>query len=196
MAYFDRNKLVAAAHANPAESINHWLLSEHVGPYFAYECVQNFYETTTCIITMNDWVEEEQDLKRFLSKDSYGFDFVPSKLVRYFQFDLISHDDEGSFELEDWDHQKKFKQRARKLLALTRTGLRIFFTINFAPFHGEVRRLMGLILHLKVLVPLLYQFKEAQIGFQVVLSKKDCYTSAWDVEAVGSPRRGCDVTYL
>jgi hypothetical protein len=167
MSYFDDNKIAAATAANSANSLNHWLLGEHVGPHFAYECVQSFYETTT--FTIGGY--SKHDLAKFLSKDCFGFDLVPSKLVRYFHFDFVC-DDNDEFDFESYKKKllKVFKKRAHDLSALTRPGTKISFTINFIPSHGEVQRLIGLVFFLKVLGPRLYKFREAQIGFQVELS--------------------------
>ncbi|KAF1938231.1 hypothetical protein EJ02DRAFT_425913 [Clathrospora elynae] len=64
----------------------HWQLPGFVGHDFAYECTQNFYETTT--FRMHSW--GFKSIKRLLANDYYHFDIVPAISIRYLKIEFYS----------------------------------------------------------------------------------------------------------
>lgn len=101
----------------------------------------------------------------------------------------FSIESNGEFELEDMDRLKEVQEQLKALLTLKQNSPKVIFKILFAECHGKVQRFGGLLCHLEVLGPLLYEYKNRCIRIEVMLGADGRYfhygkwqdiTDMWD----------------
>jgi hypothetical protein len=153
-------------------------LPDHVGSSFARECIETFYKLSNYIFSGDALM----DIRKRLSTDNFGQGIIPVKHIRsctvYFTEVLYSR-----YQLESSEPQyAKYTRRLVVFLALKQGSAQIDFVIDMCRY-GQFRRLYVLVIHLNLLIPLLYRYKEKEFKTKVFVTSlmTEAVEKRWDI---------------
>ena len=147
-----------------------WAFSEFVGPHFAREFVETYYEK------MELMFDESciKNIRTLLATDTVGHGVVPVDHLRFCEV-WFKEDAEGNYALPDASEPNEFNEirteyvyQLGAFLDLKQGSALITFKIDLWPF-CDFYSLCILNCHLELLGPLLHRYKEKNLSFKVCI---------------------------
>lgn len=163
----------------------HWLFPKVVGPDFARECVEICYEKATLYFELVDIL----NVRKLLSTDSFEYGVIPLEHMRSCEV-MFTQMADGYYPLKASDaNSGEYIHELESLMHLKQAGSTQVDLVIGMCREPPFRRLYALVLHLDMLLPLVYRYKDKGLKCRVLVTtfklekpqKRRDITFLWDM---------------